>query len=246
MIKETSCTVNNENIYGLLYLPDNIKDKIPLVILSHGLSLNHTFMKPYAEKLLKKGIASYIFDFRGGGYDCKSDGKISDMSLLTEIDDLNTVLDYIKSLDFVDENKIYLAGHSQGGLISSLVAPRRANDVRAMFLFAPAYVIVDDVVNMENMREKSVMTLMPEHTGKTYIEGANSINLYDDIKDYQGRVYIYHGRKDTRVPLNYAIKADEIYSNSKLTIFDEEEHRFTDSTKDYVVETISQVICGDE
>ncbi|WP_069593268.1 S9 family peptidase [Methanosphaera sp. WGK6] len=244
MIKEANCTINNENIYGLLYLPDNIDDKIPLVVLSHGLSLNHTFMKAYAEKLLKKGIASYIFDFRGGGYGCMSDGKISDMSLLTEIDDLNTVMDYIKSLDYVDENKIYLAGHSQGGLISSLVAPRRS-DVRAMFLFAPAYVIVDDVLNMEDMREKSVMTLMPEHTGKTYIEGAKSINLYDDIKDYSGRVYLFHGGKDTRVPLNYVVEADKIYSNSTLFVFDDEEHRFTDSVKDLVIETISQVISRD-
>ncbi len=242
IIKKLNCSTNNQSLYVLAYIPDNISTEIPTVILSHGLSLNHTFMIPYAEKLESMGIASILFDFRGGGYGCKSDGKISEMSLLTQMDDLNAVIDMVQELEFVDNDQLYLAGHSQGGLISSLVAPSRSNEIKSLFLFAPAYVIVDDVINLKNMREKNVMTLMPEHLGDIYIEGASCINLYDDIKDFTGDVFIFHGKLDSRVPLEYAQRANDAYSNSQLIVFDDEEHRFTDKTKSSVVAKINSVI----
>ncbi|OWT33361.1 hypothetical protein BGI41_02815 [Methanobrevibacter sp. 87.7] len=242
MIKDFNCKLNNENINGLMYVPDDLPGKVPTIILSHGLSLNYTYMIPYAEKLLNYGIASIVFDFRGGGYDCKSDGKISDMSPLTEIDDLNCVIDNVKKLDFVDSNKLYLAGHSQGGLVSSLIAPSRSDDISALFLFAPAYVIPDDTRNLDNMREDNVLTLMPEYLGEKYIKDSSSINLYDDIKDYKKPVFIFHGKLDQRVPVSYAINADKEYKNSHLFIFDNEPHRFSDETKDIVVSEINKFI----
>lgn len=245
MIKEISCSMNDENIYGVAYIPDNVEGKIPTVILSHGLSLNHTFMTAYAEKLLDYGIASYLFDFRGGGYDSRSDGEISDMSIQSEVDDLNCVIDMVKSLDFADNSRLYLGGHSQGGLVSSLVAARRLSDICGLFLFAPAYVIPDDVTDLSNMREMNVLNLMPEYLGKTYIDSARSINLYDDITGFTKPVFIFHGRLDKRVPVRYAVEADEAYSNSTLIIFDDEEHRFTDRTKDTVVAKINEVIKDD-
>lgn len=245
IIKEINCSVDNENIYGQLYIPDDNKDKLPIVILSHGLSLNHTYMKPYAEKLLKYNIPSFIFDFRGGGYGCLSDGKISDMSLYTEITDLNKVIDTIKTFNCIDKNKIYLAGHSQGGFISSLVAAKRINEIQGLFLFAPAYVICDDVKNMTNMRKKNVLTLMPEYTKETYITAAKKVKLYDDITPFNKEVHIFHGKKDSRVPLSYATEASNEYSNCNLTIFNNEEHRFTDKTKDIVVEKIHEIIQKD-
>lgn len=242
MKKEFICKFNNQKIYGILFIPDNIDKKIPIVILSHGLSLDHTLMIPYAEKLLKYDIASYVFDFRGGGYESKSDGKISDMSILTEIDDLNCVIDNIKELDYIDSENIYLAGHSQGGLVSSLVANNRSDEINGLFLFAPAYIIPDDMKELDNPREKNVINIMPEYTGQIYIDGANSINLYDDILNFKKEVYIFHGKLDSRVYLKYSIEANELYENSTLIVFDEEEHRFTDSTKDIVVEKINNQI----
>ncbi len=241
MIKNLECFVDNQKIYALAYIPDTIDENYPTVIISHGLSLNHTTMKPYAEKLLKHDIASIIYDFRGGGYDCKSDGKISDMSLFTEVADLNAIIDLALKCDFVDNSQLYLAGHSQGGLVSCLVAPDRIDDIQSLFLFAPAFVIPDDVKNIVNMRQKSVMTLMPEHLKDTYINAVKSINLYDDITGFTKDVYIFHGNKDQRVPISYAKKANDSYKNCQLIVYDDE-HRFSDSTKDLVVKKIADVI----
>lgn len=240
MIKDLSYNFNGQEIRGKLYLPEK-DEKQAIIILSHGLSLNYTLMIPYAEKLYKKGIASFAYDFRGGGYDCHSDGKISDMSIHTEIDDLNFVIDSIKKEDFVDKEKIYLAGHSQGGLVSSLVAPTR-DDIKSLFLFAPAYEIPNDIKERDNKGEMNVLNLMPEHLGETYISSAEKLNVFEDIKGYTNHVYIFHGVEDKRVPIEYSVKTDKIYENSTVYAYEDGEHRFSDEIKEDVVNIISEII----
>lgn len=240
MIIDKTYEIQGQKIRGKLYLPEK-EEKQKIIILSHGLSLNYTYMIPYAEKLYDKEVATFIFDYRGGGYDCQSDGKISDMTIDTEIEDLNMVIDSIKQEPEIDENQIYIGGHSQGGLVSSLVAPTR-NDIRGLFLFAPAYVIPDDMKERDNPREKNVLRLMPEYLGEKYIDSALKINMFEDIKGYKGKVFIFHGVEDKRVPIEYIVEADKEYENSVVYIYEEGEHRFTDEIKDDVVEIICENI----
>ena len=240
MIEELSYTFNNEKIYGKIYKTDT-EGKQPLIILSHGLSLDHTLMIPYAEKLYSKGINTYIYDFRGGGYNSKSDGKISDMTIETEKDDLNFIIDSLKNEDFVDEENIYVGGHSQGGLVSSLVAANR-DDVKALFLFAPAYEIPDDMKEKDNPKTMNVLNVMPEYLGEKYINAAINIDVFNEIKDYEGEVYIFHGVEDKRVPIEYSITADKVFKNSTVYAYEEGEHRFTDEIKDDVVNIIAEKI----
>lgn len=44
------------------------------------------------------------------------------MSVFTEQDDLNAVLNNMLSQNFVDKNNLFLLGASQGGVVSTLVA----------------------------------------------------------------------------------------------------------------------------
>lgn len=240
MIKDLTYNFNGENIRGKLYLPYS-EEKQAIIILSHGLSLDYTIMIPYAEKLYEKGIASFIYDFRGGGYDCHSDGKISDMTIHTEMEDLNFVIDSIKKEDFVDEERIYLGGHSQGGLVSTLVAPTR-DDIRSLFLFAPAYEIPDDMREKDNPSPMNVLNVMPEYLGEKYINSAIKIDVFEEIKGYKGEVYSFHGIEDKRVPVEYIIKADKVFENSTVYLYEEGEHRFSDEIKDDVVSIIAEKI----
>jgi len=239
MIEEFSCYRDDKRIYGKLYLPSGC-DYESLVILSHGLSLNHSIMESYAVRLMDVGIASYVFDFCGGGYDSMSDGRISDMSVLTEVDDLECVVDSLKSCGYAF-NRLYLAGHSQGGLVSALVSAKRS-DVSALFLFAPAFVIPDDVCESKPLREKNVLNLMPEYLGSKYICDAKSLDVYGDIGGYGGPVVIFHGRLDERVVLEYSVRACSVYDDCELVVFDDGEHRFSDEIKDCVVEMIRDKI----
>ena len=99
---------SGNTLRGTLYLPDSAKNKkVPLVITSHELGGNATmpWWKNYASHWAEQGLAVYAFDFAGGGEKSRSDGKTTDMSVLTEADDLEAVLDEAKKWDFVDGAK---------------------------------------------------------------------------------------------------------------------------------------------
>ena len=94
----------NQRIYGLAHIPQT-EVSCPLVIFSHGLGNDHESGARYAQRLAEKGIAVYAFDFCGGsasGVPNRSDGTNAEMSVLTEVDDLEAVLEQAKSWEFVD------------------------------------------------------------------------------------------------------------------------------------------------
>lgn len=99
--------------------------------------------KKYARVFVEEGYAAVCFDFCMSGSG-KSSGSSLGMSVLTEKADLLNVLDYIKTLDFVDASCITLVGCSQGGLVSALAAAERGNEVEQLILYYPALCIPDD------------------------------------------------------------------------------------------------------
>lgn len=64
----------------------------------------------------------YCFDFCGGGYGNRSDGDVLEMSIFTEQADLEAVLAMISDREDVDSQNIFLAGASQGGVVSAITA----------------------------------------------------------------------------------------------------------------------------
>ncbi|MBQ5756789.1 MAG: acetylxylan esterase, partial [Erysipelotrichaceae bacterium] len=86
---KTELTVDNHGrkIWGKIWLPEDGKEKHPLIIVSHGLGANYLSLSRYAKVLAGHGFACYLFDFRGGG-GSHSDGTMLEMSVLTEISDL--------------------------------------------------------------------------------------------------------------------------------------------------------------
>lgn len=103
-----------QKIYGVAYIPDTDSPRVPLVICAHGLGGSYQTNAAYAEQLASHGIAAYCFDFRGGG-GYMSDGDTTEMSVMTEVSDLETILEAAAEWDFVDSEKIALLGTSQGG-----------------------------------------------------------------------------------------------------------------------------------
>ena len=104
-------------------------DNLPIAIVSHGFMANQGTLKHYAKLLADLGYCAFTFDFSGG---CvmmgKSDGRTTDMSVLTEVADLNAVIDYAVRLTYVDKGNILLMGCSQGGFVSALTAAKLEKD----------------------------------------------------------------------------------------------------------------------
>ena len=95
------------DIYGKAYIPES-DNAVPLIIFAHELGSDHRSGEDYAEYYAERGIAVYTFDFRNGGYGSKSGNDMSEMSVATERDDLNAVVNEVKKWDLVDPDRIVL------------------------------------------------------------------------------------------------------------------------------------------
>ena len=107
--------IEDQTIYGQVYCPTGEQKAYPTVVISHGFTATYASSSLDAAQLANAGIASCIFDFRGGSMSSKSSLTMLDMSVLTEVKDLETVLDAVKAFDFVDADNMFLLGKSQGG-----------------------------------------------------------------------------------------------------------------------------------
>lgn len=179
--------------------------KVPLVIIMHGLGSDkdNTLFAALADSLQESGIASLRFDFNSHG---KSEGNIVDMDFNNLQADAEKVLNYARKLDFV--SNISLAGHSMGGVIASMLAGREGtNKIKSVVLFAPAVAIQDDAQRGEFSGFKfdpnnipATFEVMGHTMGGKWLKTAQTLNILETAKGYQGKLYVIHGTEDQFEP----------------------------------------------
>jgi dienelactone hydrolase len=215
-------------------------ENLPAIIISHGFGGNSRGLEDYCKVFASFGYASYCFDFCGGcaNGEGKSDGKTTDMTVLTECEDLMAVMDYVRSLSYVDVNSLILMGCSQGGFVSALAAAQRNDEVEKLILLYPALCIPDharegalagssyDVNNVPEIIDCGKMLL-----GKKFHETVVNMNPFEEISKYKGPVLIIHGTADQCVNYSYAIQAKESYEPGQchLQLFKDAGHNFTEN-----------------
>ncbi|MGI0518858.1 alpha/beta fold hydrolase [Treponema denticola] len=218
---------NGMKIYGKLFLPDSVSP-VPLVILSHGFGGNHSGVKGYAAAFAEQGIAAYIFDFIGGGNHIKSDGKMTEMSVLTEAEDLTVILDNLKADSRFKPEQIFLLGESQGGFVSTYIAALRPDDIAGLVLLYPAFVLHDYVRRRTPDPERipDTMKLLGKTIGRIYNKDVLSFDIYTLMPRYSGKTLIIHGTADSLVPLSYSERAVKTFPDAKLIKLDGAKHVF--------------------
>ena len=224
------CQRDKLTIRGFEYKPKG--EAKGIAIISHGFMAFSGTVAHYAKECAKEGYVTYCFDFCGG---CvikgESDGKTTDMSVLTEVEDLNAVLDYAKKQNPKLTDRIMLMGCSQGGFVSALLASRLKNKIHKLVLFYPAFCIPDDARKGEMMYAvfdpndiPEVIKCGPMKLGRCYVDDVISMNPYELIKDYVHDVLIVHGNQDDIVSIDYSKKAYDTYldatNNHRKVIFE--------------------------
>ena len=231
-----SCERDGLTIKGTVFLPKG-KTDCPIAVISHGFMANQMFSQIHAQNLAKMGYAAFCFDFCGGTLVGSSDGDSTDMSVLTEVEDLKAVIEFAKSQSYTDENELILLGCSQGGFVSAIVAAEMKEEVDALILLYPALCIPDDARSGEMMFAKFDPQNVPEtfwcgpmKLGRRYVTDVIEMDPYEIINQYTGKVLIIHGNQDETVDISYALRAVETYSQAgadvEMKIIDKGGHMF--------------------
>lgn len=223
--RKVSCTKGDLVLRGTEYLPADVSEgaslSLPAAIISHGFMANRNSVRHYAKALAHLGFAAFCFDFSGGcALGGKSDGKTTEMSVLTEVDDLGAIVDYVLSLPQVAHDGVFLMGCSQGGLVSALYASKHSDVVNGLALFYPALCIPDDAragkmmfARLDPHNVPASFWCGPMKLGRRYATDVMTMDPFAIIGSYSGPVLIVQGTADAIVDPSYARRAWEVYDH---------------------------------
>lgn len=232
-VKETELKIpyQGETLYGILYTPEEGEGELPVIIVSHGFYASYGMMMETAQRLAENGYITYCFDYRGCSYSRKSGGDLQKCSILTEINELHSVIDYFKQSDRTDKANIYLAGQSMGGLVSALTASERPEEIAGLILMCPAMNMketcnqyfegVDEIPEVV----ENFIGIPGLNLGKMFFDDLYSVD-FDMIFRYAKPVYLLHGTADEMVSLTYSQEIARKYKKIKYVEVPDQPHNF--------------------
>jgi len=241
--------INDDGIQlsAVLEQPDG-SNPSALVILLHGFTSSKD--RPHniqaAEAMRDAGFATLRFDLYGHG---ESGGEFRKHTLYKWISNTMTVIDWAGGNGF---ERIYLSGHSQGGLVAALVAGMEHDRIKGLILRAPALMIPDSARkgNMLGYRfdpdriPDAIDVIKNLTLDGNYIRVAQTIHV-EEMFRFTGPVLILHGDEDDTVPPEDSGKAAERYRNCTLKVMEGETHHFDqhpEQMKQIIREWISEKV----
>ncbi|MGA9288193.1 MAG: alpha/beta hydrolase [Anaerobacillus sp.] len=194
-------------IAATLSFPSNEEEKYPVVIMVHGSGpvdrdenakrLKINAFKELSELATEVGYASLRYDKRGIG---KSKGDYFETGFFDLVDDAVKVVEFAKKHPNINENKIYLLGHSEGCLVSPIVHLRLP--VQGMILLAPSAEPLGDTTAWQREQMKDDMRTMKGFQGwllrainaDKKLEKMNE-KMSDKIRGTDAKTIRYKGQK---------------------------------------------------
>ncbi len=230
--KEFYIENDGRKIHCKLEYPETLKtseDKCPLMIWVPGFTghIEEAHMVGIARHVVSLGYAVMRVELYGHG---KSDGEFQNHTILKWIDQMLTVVDYAAELPFVSD--LYLAGHSQAGLLTIILGAMEQDRVKAILPLAPAIVIRDaaneGIMFGAKFNPKNIPGKIDMGDGRmllsNYFRVAQLLPVEECIRRFDKPVLIVHGDEDDAVPVEYAYEAAKLYQNCTLKIIKGDNH----------------------
>lgn len=217
-----TCQSGPNTLSGTLTQPNHIEGKIPMAILLHGLSTDSNWCMDIAWCLADAGIASVRFDFAGTGY---STGAQEDMTVGSEVANTIDILDYVKSLSFVDQDNIFLVGKSMGGVDAVLASQQREDDVKAMVLWYPGFGVTEAVrhgfllgefFDPQNLPE--TITAAGYTYGRAFLQEVMELDVTAACRSYEKPVLILHGDRDFVAPIMFSFEMSRQFPDCTMNV----------------------------
>lgn len=212
------------------FISDLSEKKYPLVIIIHGLSghMEEKHIVAVSQTVRRIGMMSLRVDLYGHG---KSGGEFERHTLFKWLSNINLIVDWAKKLPMVSE--IYLAGHSQGGLLVMLLAGMRPDDFKAIIPMSPAICITDGArsgsvlgMSFDPLRIPDAISYLEYKLCSSYFRAAQMLYVDPAIDRYRKPVLIVHSNADEAVPIKDSIMAAKRYENCRMATIPGDTHCF--------------------
>jgi len=264
-ISETDLTLRTgqQAFVGTLVTPSG--PPAPVVLLLHGftgtrdeLATDHVKDGVFAytaRALADAGFASLRIDFRGSG-ESLADLTFADTTFEGQIADAIAAVDYLKLTDAVDGDDIHIVGWSLGGLVAASVAGRvdgldtvslwnAVGDPEATFVGLFGSDLMQ--TGLDAAPDTVISTELPwgakiELKG-TFFDGIEAINPVEEIKGFDGALFVAVGAQDTTVLPENGARFIEAHEGPEKLWVAEMDHVFNVfSTETMLAELVAETI----
>ena len=157
MIKEEKIIISNDINIGATIAYKDKTEKRPLVLLIAGtgssnrdgnsIGFKSNIYKDLSDMFVNMGYVCVRYDKRGT-HESTGNGKISGLSDL--VNDAANVIHYAKKLEYIDESKIVVCGHSEGSMIATLLTKDKQLDLNGLILLSGACTSLKDAMLYQN------------------------------------------------------------------------------------------------
>lgn len=222
-------------VHSLVYVPRAAaagRVRAPLVVCCHGLGESGLRVAGIAQRFAAAGAVAVVPSFRGGG--APTAGPTTGMSVLTEIADLEAVLDAAGAWPFVDTGRTALFGRSQGGLVAALAASRRPTQVGALVLWYPALRLPESMRARFGPASAAPRTFTHRVEGRDialgsrYAADARGLDVDAELARLRIPVLLVHGERDADVPISVSEDAARLLPDARLVRVPGAAHGFGD------------------
>ena len=210
---------DDKKIEGKIVFPEG-EGPYPAVVMVTGLYALYPEYERKARGFTEQGYAAVLFNFVSNA-DANSDKVVKDQDvtglLRSQVMDLAAVLDSLSEVEKLDTARVFLWGHSYGGLVSAYVACRRQDDIRGMMLAEPSL-------------DKAAMPLVPGDESTT-------VDIYKDLEQCRINTVIFVGTESGAGEDPHAYEAEAAaMPGGKVIRIEGADHLFAGEYGDKIVE----------
>lgn len=221
----------NEKLAGLRDLPTIKRDKFPTILLVHGFGANKTeygMFDDLAKRLASNGYQVYRFDFAGLG---ESEGTYSFTTLTKQAEDLESILNFIKTQPTTDNFRIGLMGMSLGTAVITALQPKNVRAIVYLGSVSEPHKTLKELFG-DGYRPDGTSVRITSEGKRVEMYGDfwkdfDNYNLPELIKNIKTPIMFIHGEKDSKVGVDSAkLYFDNSSDPKELKVIKNADHGF--------------------
>lgn len=191
-----------------------------------------------ANYFVNNGFNFLKFNFSHNGTTLENTSQISDLNTFSknnysiELSDITRVIDFVLSGKIsVKMSNIFIIGHSRGGGIACL-GTQNYPQISKLVTWAGVANFKDRFPNneeLENWKEVGERFIVNSRTKqmlpqkyqfyKDFVKNEKSLNIYNALKNYKGKLLVCYGTLDQVLPKEYALNMVKWSENSEIRSF---------------------------